>query len=53
VAVLGVSFSAEGPQHEEIAYNQRDWVPKLQQAWAKRQRIVALAQGGYEGQMRC
>jgi hypothetical protein len=33
--LLGVSFSAEGPQDGETVCKQQDWMPKLQQACVK------------------
>jgi hypothetical protein len=48
--LLGVFLSTEGPQDEEITYEQLACVPKLQQAHEKHQRITTSAHGGYEGQ---
>jgi hypothetical protein len=51
--LLGASFSAEGPQDEEIVYNQKGWMPKLQQICVKSRRFVASAQDGYKDQVCC
>jgi hypothetical protein len=40
MSLLGVSFSAEGPQDREVVYNQQDRMPKLQRASIKRRRMI-------------
>jgi hypothetical protein len=51
--LLGASFSAEGPKDEEIVYNQKGWMPKLQQICVKYRRFISSAQDSYEGQACC